>query len=79
MHDPPASGSDAVRRDGRPVPSATELETVRPFAEGRSTEQGAATMPIPTNTARTRIHHLRAELDVIDGQRVLRARDLGSS
>jgi DNA-binding CsgD family transcriptional regulator len=78
MPDPPAAGSDGAPDDGRPVLSARELDALRLLAAGRSTAQIAAAMSISTNTARARIHHLRAKLDVTDRQRVVpRARDLG--
>ena len=77
MHDPPAAGSDGTG-DGRPVLSARELDALRLLAAGRSTAQIAAAMSISTNTARTRIHRLHAELDVTNRQQVVpRARDLG--
>ena len=78
MHDPPAAESDGARRDGRAVLSARELDALRLLGAGRSTAQIAAAMSISTNTARTRIHRLRAKLDVTNRQQVVpRARDLG--
>jgi DNA-binding CsgD family transcriptional regulator len=78
MHDPPAAGSDVAHHDRRPVLSARELDALRLLAEGRSTARIAEAMSISTNTARARIRHLRAKLDVTDRQQVVaRARDLG--
>ncbi|MGY1738184.1 response regulator transcription factor [Geodermatophilus sp. SYSU D00684] len=78
MHDPTAAEPDVARSDGRPVLSARELDALHLLAQGRSTAQIAAAMSISTNTARTRIHRLRAKLDVTDRQQVVpRARDLG--
>jgi DNA-binding CsgD family transcriptional regulator len=78
MHDPPTTGSDGALHDGGPVLSVRELDALRLLAEGRSTAQIAAAMSISPNTARTRIHHLRAKLDTSDRQQVVpRARDLG--
>jgi ATP/maltotriose-dependent transcriptional regulator MalT len=78
MPDRPGAGSDGVPQDARRVLSARELDALRLLAQGRSTAQIAEAMSISTNTARTRIHRLRAKLDVIDRQQVVpRARDLG--
>lgn len=78
MNDPSAAGSDVAHHDRRPVLSARELDALRLLAEGRSTARIAATMSISPNTARARIHHLRAKLGGTDRQQVVpRARDLG--
>ncbi|MGY1807954.1 response regulator transcription factor [Blastococcus sp. SYSU D00669] len=74
MHDPPADG----HHDRRPVLSARDLDALRLMAAGRSTAQIAAALSVSPNTARTRIHRLRAKLGATDRKHVVpRARDLG--
>ena len=64
--------------DGTPVLSPRELDALRLIGEGRSTAQIARALSITENTARTRIHRLRAKLEVVDRtQAVARGRDLG--
>jgi DNA-binding CsgD family transcriptional regulator len=78
MPDPPSADPDRGRLNGTPQLSARELQALRLLAEGRSTAQIAAAMSISPNTARARIHHLRAKLGVTHRQQVVpRARDLG--
>ena len=78
MPDPPSADPGRPRLDGVPILSPRELEALRLLAEGRSTAQIAPAMSISSNTARARIHHLRAKLDVRDRQQLLpRARSLG--
>jgi DNA-binding CsgD family transcriptional regulator len=82
MHETPSTGWDHAHHDGKrdaaPVISAREHDALRLLAEGRSTAQIAAAMSISANTARARIHRLRAKLDVAERTQVVpRARDLG--
>ena len=78
MHELVPAECDGAPQDGKPVLSARELDALRLLAQGRSTAQIAASMSISPNTARTRIHHRRAKLDVPDREQVVaRARDLG--
>jgi DNA-binding CsgD family transcriptional regulator len=78
MLDRPAGDTGRSRLGGIPILSPRESQVLRLLAEGRSTAQIAATMSISSNTARARIHHLRAKLEVDDRQQVLpRARSLG--
>jgi ATP/maltotriose-dependent transcriptional regulator MalT len=78
MPDQRTAEPDRGGRDGTPVLSARELQALRLLEQGRSTAQIAAAMSVSSNTARSRIHHLRAKLAVTDRQQVVpRARDLG--
>jgi DNA-binding CsgD family transcriptional regulator len=78
MPEPLSHDAPRARMDGAPILSARERQALRLLAEGRSTAQIAAAMAISSNTARTRIHRLRAKLDVSDRQQLLpRARALG--
>jgi DNA-binding CsgD family transcriptional regulator len=78
MPDPPSADPARDRGNGAPPLSAREFEALQLLAEGRSVAQIAAAMAISTNTARARIHHLRAKLDVADREQLLpRARNLG--
>ena len=78
MPDPPSTEPVRAGSDGAPTLSVRELQALRLLAEGRSTAQIAAAMSISTNTARARIHHLRAKLGAGDRQQLLpRARALG--
>jgi DNA-binding CsgD family transcriptional regulator len=78
MPDPPSPEPDRGRSAGTPVLSVRELQALVLLAEGRSTAQIAAAMSISPNTARARIHHLRAKLGVIHRRQVVpRAQDLG--
>src|SRR3712207_6753838 len=78
MPDPPSPGPDRGRSNGPPVLSVREQQALRLLAEGRSTAQIAAAMSISPNTARARIHHLRAKLGATHRRQVVpRAQDLG--
>jgi DNA-binding CsgD family transcriptional regulator len=78
MPDPPSADPGRLHLDGVPILSPRELQALRLLAEGRSTAQIATAMSISRNTARARIHHLRAKLDVGDREQVSpRARSLG--
>ena len=78
MPDPPSPEPDRGRSNGTPVLSVRELQALVLLAEGRSTAQIAAAMSISPNTARARIHHLRAKLGATHRRQVVpRAQDLG--
>ena len=78
MPDPPSPEPDRGRSNGPRVLSVRELQALSLLAEGRSTAQIAAAMSISPNTARARIHHLRAKLGATHRRQVVpRARDLG--
>ena len=78
MPDPPSPGPDRGRSTGAPVLSVRELQALRLLTEGRSTAQIAAAMSISSDTARTRIHHLRTKLGATNRRQVVpRAQALG--
>jgi DNA-binding CsgD family transcriptional regulator len=68
----------ADRRDRASALNPRDVEVLRCLADGRSTAQIAAILAVSRNTARTRIHRVKAKLDATGREAAVRAaRDLG--